>query len=199
MTRTIRRLDRRTVLTITGGTVLGAGLTTLFAGSGNASLTMDDLTVENSDYESEDGEPHSPWFSVDGEYSLDTDSSVESWTVELQVGKTGNSDWETIGETGGPALAQTMNGAYEVSGKVVDHSRWSEDDWHAPQGGEKTHTVPVRVLFDVTGPDGGVVATAKESDDATLTVNSTGGVSDAFVQGDVSVFWHQDEGAPSPV
>lgn len=189
---------RRTVLLTAGSILAGAGLTTVFTGRSTAALSMDELTVEDSEYESEDGSAYTPWINITGSYSLETESPVDSWTITLEVGESGNSDWEQIGQTTGPALAQSMTGSFEVSGAVIDHSRWSPDDWTAPTGQTNTHTVPVRVRFEVENPDG-VVASAMAEDSATLQVTSTGSVSDAFVQGEATVRWQGSESDPSPV
>lgn len=179
--------SRRTVITTSAAALAGGiGSLALFAGSAHATLSASDLAVDSATHESESGGPVRPILTVDGEYSFDVESAVESWRVVLQVGRSGQ-DYQQIGETGNTAIANTMMGAYTVEGPITAHDDWAAGDFDAPPGETVTRTVPVRLLLEVTASDGSVVASGQATDDLTVEVTSTGAIATAYVRGSGTV------------
>ena len=166
----MREISRRSAILAGGATVTGIGVLSLSSENASASISANNLSIEDETHVLTDDEIQDVRLTVDAEWSVQANAEVEAYSVELYLGSTAeNADLIAYTDEENQGLTDT-NGIETLNGSVLSSSSFDLDNFN-PENGELITDIVVVLRFEAYRNDE-LVAEAETVEDATVTVRN---------------------------
>lgn len=187
------------------GTTLALGAAGVALGSRNAraqaSVTLGELGIEDTELGAEDGKFHSVHILLDGEWEYrNLDAEPAEWRAYLMVAPEGSDSWSAIGMTDGDPAGTEASGTFGLRGRVTASGAFAPENFAvASDGSPTTTTVRVGVLFMALDADGETLVEAQVTRPVDITVTQTGASASLGATGVVAGQDDQSDPTPTPL
>ena len=156
------QMSRRHVLAGTAALVTTGGTIVVVGEPARASVSVDELSVENAEFETEEV---APVLDVEIGYEYDVgDEPINALEFSLLVDGTEVSSDELI------TSRTTLEGDTTLSGSILDSDAWDQSDFRVGVGEEITREISITLEFRAVASDGAVLADDTAEDSASVIV-----------------------------
>jgi len=170
-------VNRREVLSgIASASVATLGTTVLLdnsVGTAEASVSMEQLSIDNAEKTTRDGTVSDVGVSISGnwEYDLPSGKNPSLWQVVLWIHKDGEK--EPVGLAESDAKYLSGSGSYEIQGSLIASELYSQSDFAATEEGATEQTdIRFELVFNVFNDSESVLATSSLETKSTVEVTN---------------------------